>query len=44
MINFEETEKMMRMIYQCLAKIQFWVALQVVFTVLLIVVVFCKRK
>lgn len=44
MLDFEKTERMMESIYRCLERIAFWNMLTVVFLVLLIIVVFVKKK
>lgn len=44
MLDIERTNKMMESIYQCLERIAFWNMLTVVFLVLLIIVVFVKKK
>ena len=44
MLDFEKTEKMMEAIYKCLERIAFWNMLMTVFLVLLIIVMFVKKK
>lgn len=44
MFDIEKTERMMALIYEMLCKIQFCLALLVVFTVLHIIVTFVKKE
>lgn len=44
MLDFEKTQRMMESIYRVLERIAFWNMLTVVFIVLLIIVIFVKKK